>query len=55
MTVATMSARAIANLGWDEISLSNPIYVGIHFTPRARLFPNVSRARGLAKGSLLSS
>jgi acyl dehydratase len=28
MTVATMSARAIANLGWDEIRLPNPVYVG---------------------------
>ncbi|QVM89194.1 MaoC family dehydratase [Pseudomonas entomophila] len=28
MTVATMSARAIANLGWDEIRLPNPVFVG---------------------------
>lgn len=28
MTVATMSARAIANLGWDQIRLPNPVYVG---------------------------
>ncbi|WP_434648144.1 MaoC family dehydratase [Pseudomonas sp. D1-2] len=28
MTVATMSARAIANLGWDEIRLPCPVYVG---------------------------
>ena len=28
MTVATMSARAIANLGWDEVRLPNPVYVG---------------------------
>jgi len=28
MTVATMSARAIANLGWDEIRLPNPVYIG---------------------------
>lgn len=28
MTVATMSARAIANLGWDEIRLPNPVHVG---------------------------
>lgn len=28
MTVATMSARAVANLGWDEIRLPNPVYVG---------------------------
>lgn len=28
MTVTTMSARAIANLGWDQIRLPNPVYVG---------------------------
>jgi acyl dehydratase len=28
MTVATMSARAIANLGWDEIRPPSPVYVG---------------------------
>lgn len=28
MTVATMSARAIANLGWDKIRLLNPVYAG---------------------------
>lgn len=28
MTVATMSARAIANLGWDDIRLPNPVHVG---------------------------
>ena len=28
MTVSTMSARATANLGWDEIRLPNPVLVG---------------------------
>ena len=28
MTVATLSARAIANLGWDEIRLPNPVFAG---------------------------
>lgn len=28
MTVSTMSSRAIANLGWDEIRLSNPVFAG---------------------------
>lgn len=28
MTVATISAKAIANLGWDKVKLSNPVYVG---------------------------
>lgn len=28
MTVASMSAKATANLGWDEIRLPNPVFVG---------------------------
>ncbi|MFJ7006159.1 MaoC family dehydratase [Pseudomonas putida] len=28
MTVSTLSARAIANLGWDEIRLPNPVFAG---------------------------
>ncbi|MNE25876.1 Bifunctional protein PaaZ [compost metagenome] len=28
MTVATLSARAIANLGWDEVRLPNPVFAG---------------------------
>jgi itaconyl-CoA hydratase len=28
MTVSTMSARAIANLGWDEVRLPNPVFIG---------------------------
>jgi acyl dehydratase len=28
MTVATMSARAIANLGWDEVRLTSPVFAG---------------------------
>jgi acyl dehydratase len=28
MTVSTVSARAIANLGWDRVRLPNPVFVG---------------------------
>ncbi len=28
MTVATISAKAIANLGWDKVKLINPVYIG---------------------------
>jgi acyl dehydratase len=27
-TVSAMSARAIANLGWDKIKVENPVYIG---------------------------
>jgi len=28
MTVSTISAKAIANLGWDKVRLINPVFVG---------------------------
>ena len=28
MTVTTMSAKVIANLGWDKVRLTNPVFVG---------------------------
>lgn len=28
MSVRSMSARTIANLGWDEVRLTNPVFVG---------------------------
>lgn len=28
MTVASLSARAIANLGWDKVRLTRPVFVG---------------------------
>jgi acyl dehydratase len=28
MTVRSMSSRTIANLGWDEVRLPNPVFIG---------------------------
>ena len=28
MTVTTLSSRCIANLGWDKVELTNPVFVG---------------------------
>ena len=28
MTVSTISAKAIANLGWDKVRLPNPVFIG---------------------------
>jgi len=28
MTVSTISAKAIANLGWDKVRLVNPVFIG---------------------------
>lgn len=37
MTVQTLSARAIANLGWDKVRLKDPVFVGDTLYARSRI------------------
>lgn len=53
MTVHTMSARAVANLGWDNVRLTSPVFVGDTLYARSRVMsvrPSKSRAQqGIVK------
>ncbi|MFV3077184.1 MaoC family dehydratase [Niveispirillum fermenti] len=37
MTVQALSARAVANLGWDKVRLRDPVYVGDTLYARSRI------------------
>ena len=37
MTVRSMSARTIANLGWDEVRLPNPVFIGDTLYARSKV------------------
>ncbi|MCC5669475.1 MaoC family dehydratase [Nostoc sp. CHAB 5784] len=46
MTVQALSARAIANLGWDKVRLSAPVFVGDTLYARSRILSKrLSRSR----------
>lgn len=37
MTVQTLSARAVANLGWDKVRLTTPVFVGDTLYARSKI------------------
>lgn len=46
MTVQALSARAVANLGWDKVRLAEPVFVGDTLYARSRILskrPSQSR------------
>ncbi|MCY0931113.1 MaoC family dehydratase [Streptomyces sp. H27-H1] len=46
MTVQALSARAVANLGWDKIRLKDPVYVGDTLYATSRILDKrLSRSR----------
>jgi len=46
MTVHTISQKAIANLGWDEVRLHHPVYVGDTLTAETEILDKrLSRSR----------
>ncbi|CAM5361237.1 MaoC family dehydratase OS=Streptomyces tendae OX=1932 GN=GUR47_01155 PE=4 SV=1 [Streptomyces tendae] len=46
MTVQALSARAVANLGWDKVRLKDPVYVGDTLYAESRiLHKRLSRSR----------
>jgi acyl dehydratase len=53
MTVNSMSFNAIANLGWDEVRLTKPVFVGDTLMPNQRFCmcenQNPGRVKGLSQ------
>ncbi|MDH6120139.1 MaoC family dehydratase [Kitasatospora sp. GAS204B] len=50
MTVATISAKGIANLGWDQVRLTAPVFVGDTLYARTRILAKRESAKRPGEG-----
>ena len=53
MSVRTVSAKVVANLGWDKVKATHPVFAGVTPSMRSRpCSPSASRRAGPRRGSL---
>jgi itaconyl-CoA hydratase len=51
MSVRTVSAKVVANLGWDKVKATHPVFAGTRSMPRARCCISTSPRAGRPRGS----